>query len=100
MPARGLQPSSRPGCRRVLPTSSTTCSRNTSETCTCWTASIASTNRSTDPTGDESIKSNRPDGWHGVLAKEQTIKKSIYDVIKNVDEVERLFQIIKGITEY
>jgi type I restriction enzyme R subunit len=49
---------------------------------------------------DAAIKANRPDGWRGVLSKEQTIKAVIYDVIKNVDEVERLFLIIKGNSEY
>lgn len=49
---------------------------------------------------DGAIKANRPDGWRGVLAKEQTIKAGIYEVIKNVDEVERIFLIIKGNSEY
>ena len=43
---------------------------------------------------DAAIKLNRPDGWRGVQAREQVIKKAIYDIVQDVDEVERLFKII------
>ena len=49
---------------------------------------------------DASVKSNRPDGWRGVQAREQIIKKAIYVVLLNVALVERIFLIIKQQSEY
>jgi len=49
---------------------------------------------------DEAVKRDRPDGWRGVQAKEQVIKRAIYDVLQDKDEVERLFSIIKAQSEY
>jgi len=36
------------------------------------------------------------DGWRGVQAREQVIKAALYEVLKVVDEVERIFLIIKA----
>lgn len=49
---------------------------------------------------DEAVKSNRPDGWRGVQAKEQIVKQAIYSVIGNIEETERLFLIIKAQSDY
>jgi type I restriction enzyme, R subunit len=49
---------------------------------------------------DETIKNVRPDGWRGVQTKEQVIKAALYGVLQNVDEVERIFLIIKQQKEY
>ena len=49
---------------------------------------------------DEAVKTIRPDGWRGVQAREQVIKRALYDVLQNVAEVERIFLIIKQQKEY
>jgi type I restriction enzyme R subunit len=49
---------------------------------------------------DAAIKRNRPDDWRGVQAREQMVKKALYDVLKDVDEVERIFKIIFQQHEY
>ena len=49
---------------------------------------------------DEAVKANRPDGWRGVEPKERAIKAAIYGILKDKDEVERLFTIIKAQAEY
>lgn len=49
---------------------------------------------------DKAVKLARPDGWRGVQAKELVIKRALYDVLKDVDEVERLFLIIYAQPEY
>ncbi|MFB1478786.1 type I restriction endonuclease subunit R [Corallococcus sp. RDP092CA] len=49
---------------------------------------------------DETVKKVRPDGWRGVLAREQVIKAALYGVLQDVNEVERVFLIIKAQSEY
>lgn len=49
---------------------------------------------------DAALKTTRPDGWRGVLAKERVVKQSIYNVLMNVAQVERIFLIIKQQSEY
>ncbi|MBL8311283.1 MAG: HsdR family type I site-specific deoxyribonuclease [Burkholderiales bacterium] len=49
---------------------------------------------------DEAIKSNRPDGWRGVVAKEQIVKHAMFVVLKDIAEVERLFPIVVAQHEY
>ena len=49
---------------------------------------------------DESVKRVRPDGWRGVQAREQIIKRALYDLLQDAVEVERLFLIIKAQKEY
>jgi len=49
---------------------------------------------------DEVVRLSRPDGWRGVQSREQTVKRAIYDVLKDVDEVERIFKIIFQQHEY
>jgi type I restriction enzyme R subunit len=49
---------------------------------------------------DAAVRSARPDGWHGVHAKEQVIKAALYNVLRDHAEVERLFLIVKAQGEY
>ena len=49
---------------------------------------------------DEAVKSKRPDSWRGVQAREQIIKKALYEILLDRDEVERIFVIIKAQKEY
>ncbi|MCG2741138.1 MAG: HsdR family type I site-specific deoxyribonuclease [Syntrophaceae bacterium] len=50
---------------------------------------------------DEAVKKTRPDGWRGHQAKENIIKAALLPILENdVDEVERLFLIIKAQREY
>lgn len=49
---------------------------------------------------DDAIKTHRPDGWRGIHPREQSVKAAMYNVLKDVDEVERLFQIVKQQREY
>jgi len=49
---------------------------------------------------DEAVRSVKKTGWRGNLAKENEIKAEIYKILGDVDEVERIFQIIKEQSEY
>jgi type I restriction enzyme R subunit len=49
---------------------------------------------------DAIVKRVRPDGWRGVQAREQVIKRGLYDELKDEVEVERIFLIIKQQREY
>ena len=49
---------------------------------------------------DQAVKQTRPDGWRGVQAKEQVVKRALYDVLQSVPEVERIFLIVKQQREY
>jgi type I restriction enzyme, R subunit len=49
---------------------------------------------------DAAVRDARPDGWRGVLPREQTIKEAIYRVLPDVAEVERIFLIVKAQQEY
>lgn len=49
---------------------------------------------------DHTVKAKSPDGWRGVQAREQVVKRALYDVLQDVDEVERVFAIIKAQKEY
>lgn len=49
---------------------------------------------------DETVKKVRSDDWRGIEPRERTIKKAIYDVLNDVDEVERIFIIVKAQKEY
>ncbi len=49
---------------------------------------------------DETVRRVRPDGWRGVQAREQVVKRALYDVLQDEAEVERLFLIIKQQREY
>lgn len=49
---------------------------------------------------DAAIKRVRPDDWRGVQAREQVVKAALYAILKNYDEVERIFKIIFQQREY
>lgn len=49
---------------------------------------------------DEAVKCARPDDWRGIQAREQVIKRALYDILQNEDEVERVFKIIFNQNEY
>ena len=48
----------------------------------------------------ETVLEYRPDSWRGHDAKENVLKSRLYDVLKEADEVERIFPIIKQQREY
>jgi type I restriction enzyme, R subunit len=49
---------------------------------------------------DTAIREVRPDGWRGVAPREQVIKGALYDILRDVDEVERIFLVIRAQREY
>lgn len=49
---------------------------------------------------DDVVKTTRPDDWRGVQTRELVIKRALYEVLQDVDEVERVFLIIKAQREY
>jgi len=49
---------------------------------------------------DQVVKDARPDGWRGVQAKENEIKRAMLAVLNDTAEVERVFAIIKAQKEY
>lgn len=49
---------------------------------------------------DVAVKRGRPDSWRGVQAREQVIKRALYDVLRDEADVERIFLIIKAQKEY
>jgi len=49
---------------------------------------------------DKTVKENRPDGWRGVLARENKIKQALYKVLGDESAVEGVFPIIVKQKEY
>ncbi|MDD2340022.1 MAG: restriction endonuclease subunit R, partial [Methanosarcina sp.] len=49
---------------------------------------------------DETVKKVRPDDWRGIEPREKVIQKALYDILNDVDEVNRIFIIIKAQKEY
>jgi len=49
---------------------------------------------------DQAVKSKRPDGWRGIPARENIVKQALYEVLQDVEEVERIFLIIMQQKEY
>jgi type I restriction enzyme, R subunit len=49
---------------------------------------------------DAAIRQARPDDWRGVQAREQVVKRALYEVLQDEVEVERIFLIIKQQREY
>ena len=49
---------------------------------------------------DQTVRLVRPDDWRGFEPRERVIKQALYGILKNEDEVERLFRIIKAQKEY
>lgn len=49
---------------------------------------------------DMAISSRRPDGWRGVVAREQLVKQLMFEVLKDVELVRKLFPIVVAQKEY
>lgn len=49
---------------------------------------------------DAAIKAKRPDRWRGVVAKEQMVKQAMFEVLQDINEVNRLFPIVFAQKEY
>ncbi len=49
---------------------------------------------------DETVKRARPDDWRGNEPRERVIKAAMHQILGDVDEVERIFLIIKAQREY
>ena len=49
---------------------------------------------------DSALRAGRPDDWRGFQPREQVIKAALHDVLQDVNEVERIFLIIKAQQEY
>ncbi len=49
---------------------------------------------------DEAVRAARPDDWRGIPAREQVLKSALYEVLADIDEVERIFLIIRAQREY
>lgn len=49
---------------------------------------------------DEVIKRVKKEGWRGNLPKENEIKAELFKILKDINEVERIFPIIKQQNEY
>ena len=49
---------------------------------------------------DEAVRRVRPDAWRGIPAREQAIKQALFEELHDVNEVERIFLIIKQQKEY
>ncbi|MBC8726799.1 type I restriction endonuclease subunit R [Paraburkholderia sp. UCT2] len=45
---------------------------------------------------DAAVRRVRPDGWRGVLPRENVIKQALWDILKDDGEVERIFPIIEA----
>jgi type I restriction enzyme R subunit len=49
---------------------------------------------------DAALREKRPDGWRGVVAKEQMVKQIMFDVVADISEVNRLFPIVFAQQDY
>lgn len=49
---------------------------------------------------DAKIKEVKPDGWRGNVPRENQIKKGIYEIVNDINEVERIFGIVREQKEY
>jgi type I restriction enzyme R subunit len=49
---------------------------------------------------DAAIKRVRPDDWRGIQARENEIKRALYELLNDKAEVERIFLIVKQQREY
>ena len=49
---------------------------------------------------DNAVRAVRPDDWRGVQAREQVIKKALFDLLNDEAEVERIFKIVEAQGEY
>lgn len=49
---------------------------------------------------NDAVMDRKEDSWRGNTAKENEIKRAIFDIVKDADEVERIFAIVKQQRDY
>ncbi len=49
---------------------------------------------------DSKLRGSAPDGWRGILPKEQEVRRLIYEVVQDTTMVEQLFPVIRAQPEY
>jgi type I restriction enzyme, R subunit len=49
---------------------------------------------------DTALRAKRPNGWRGVVAKEQMVKQIMFDVVQDIGEVHRLFPTVFAQQDY
>ena len=49
---------------------------------------------------DKAIKQARPEGWRGEMGRENGVKRAMYEVLGNLEEVERVFLVVWQQREY
>lgn len=49
---------------------------------------------------DATIKARRPADWRGVVPREQIVKQAMFDVLRDVEAVNRLFPVVLAQPEY
>lgn len=49
---------------------------------------------------DTAIKQERPHGWRGMFQKEQMVRQTIFNVVRDVDAVNRIYPIVFAQPEY
>lgn len=49
---------------------------------------------------DEAVKKVRPADWRSTQAKRLVVKQTLWNILQNADEVERIFRIIERHEEY
>ena len=49
---------------------------------------------------DAAVRKNAPAAWRGVLTREIAVKRALFEILQDTEEVERIFPIIKQQPEY
>lgn len=49
---------------------------------------------------NDAVMNRKEDSWRGNQAKENEIKRAIFDIVQDADEVERIFAIVKQQRDY
>jgi type I restriction enzyme R subunit len=49
---------------------------------------------------DRAVKTRRQHGWRGQPQREQLVKQAIFDVLRDIDAVERIYAIVYAQKEY
>jgi len=49
---------------------------------------------------DEAVKKARPADWRSTQAKRLVVKQTLWNILQDADEVERIFRIIERHEEY
>ena len=49
---------------------------------------------------DVALKAQSPANWRGNKAKENIVKNELYQILQDIEEVERIFEIVKEQAEY